>query len=207
VLHELAHGWAAIRCGDDTPIHTGHMTWNPLVHMGHFSLIMFALVGIAWGLMPINPNNFRGRFDNAIVAAAGPLMNLSLAVVGLLFYVVVRGWGGGAWFSGVVWSDPLYSNLVIFFWLGIMLNVVLMLFNLIPVPPLDGWRILSDVVPAYGRLWMSERSQMIALLVVLAIFVFGSEHVWNIGGRVAAGAARWAANTFAAGSAPPQPLF
>ena len=60
-LHELGHGVAAIWEGDDTPIRTGHMTWNPLVHMGGMSLLIFALVGFAWGLMPVNPGNFRHR--------------------------------------------------------------------------------------------------------------------------------------------------
>jgi hypothetical protein len=55
-LHELSHGVAAIKLGDNTPIYTGHMTWNPLVHMGRMSLIMFALVGLAWGMMPVTPS-------------------------------------------------------------------------------------------------------------------------------------------------------
>ena len=54
VLHELAHGWAAISRGDRTPIERGHMTWNPLIHMGGMSLLVFAVVGIAWGMMPVN---------------------------------------------------------------------------------------------------------------------------------------------------------
>src|SRR5262249_8984123 len=84
VLHELAHGWAALWCGDRTPIETGHMTWNPLVHMGQMSLLMFALVGIAWGQMPVDPSRFRGRYDDAKVALAGPLMNLALAITALV---------------------------------------------------------------------------------------------------------------------------
>ena len=76
-LHELAHGWAAIWQGDRTPRETGHMTMNPMVHMGGASLIVFALVGIAWGLMPTDPSRYRwGRRGRIAVAAAGPLMNL-----------------------------------------------------------------------------------------------------------------------------------
>src|SRR5262245_39838763 len=93
VLHELAHGWTAIRCGDRTPIETGHMTWNPVVHMGQASLVMFALVGIAWGAMPINPANFRGRYDNARVALAGPSMNVLLFVIALLVCGLVTAYG------------------------------------------------------------------------------------------------------------------
>ena len=65
-LHELAHGWAALRQGDTTPRDTGHMTWDPLVHMGGMSLIMFALIGIAWGVMPTDPSRYRsGRRGRA----------------------------------------------------------------------------------------------------------------------------------------------
>ena len=87
-LHELAHGWAAIWQGDRTPRETGHMTMNPMVHMGGASLIVFALVGIAWGLMPTDPSRYRwGRRGRIAVAAAGPLMNLLIAVVSLLILV------------------------------------------------------------------------------------------------------------------------
>ncbi|MFZ4575011.1 MAG: hypothetical protein ACOYN0_11475, partial [Phycisphaerales bacterium] len=59
-LHELAHGWTAMRCGDDVPLRAGHMTFNPLVHIPPMAWIMFALFGFTWGLMPIQPANFRG---------------------------------------------------------------------------------------------------------------------------------------------------
>ena len=83
-LHELAHGWAALYEGDDTPKITGRMTANPVVHMGMTSLIVFLLLGIAWGLMPVNPQRFRHKkLGRIIVAAAGPIMNLLLAVITL----------------------------------------------------------------------------------------------------------------------------
>ena len=83
VLHELAHGWAAIWQGDDTPRQMGHMTGDPMVHMGGFSLLMLALVGMAFGAMPVNPGNFRSRYGDALVSAAGPAMNFLLALVAL----------------------------------------------------------------------------------------------------------------------------
>ena len=81
VLHELAHGWAAIWQGDDTPRIAGHMTPDPMVHMGGMSLLMLALVGMAFGAMPVNPRNFRSRYGDALVSAAGPAMNFLLAMV------------------------------------------------------------------------------------------------------------------------------
>jgi Zn-dependent protease len=71
-IHELAHGVVAVWRGDRTPIDEGHMTLNPAVHMGPFSIIALLVAGIAWGAMPINPSRIRGRFGEALVAAAGP---------------------------------------------------------------------------------------------------------------------------------------
>ena len=68
-LHELGHGWAAIRQGDDTPRRFGRMTLNPLVHMGVPSLVMFALIGIAWGAMPVEPSRFRWGRRGRVLAS------------------------------------------------------------------------------------------------------------------------------------------
>ena len=143
-LHELAHGVAAIWEGDQTPRITGHMTWNPLVHMGGMSLLLFAFIGFAWGMMPVNPNNFRHqRFGEAIVAFAGPLVNLVLAIILLS--------GSGLW-SGLVSSKPEASqwtlNASVFLWTGGWINLILLALNLLPFPPLDGSRILGSF--SYG---------------------------------------------------------
>jgi Zn-dependent protease len=166
VLHELAHGWTAIRCGDRTPIETGHMTWNPLVHMGEMSLLMFAAVGIAWGAMPVNPANFRGRYDDAKVAIAGPMMNLLLFLIALSGTVAVV-------VLGARLGDPLRENLFVFARTGAFLNLALLLFNLIPAPPLDGYRILADFVPAFRRLWESPNAPLISMGIFIAVFWFG----------------------------------
>jgi Zn-dependent protease len=202
-LHELAHGWTAIRCGDDTPRHTGHMTLNPVVHMGQFGLIMFAVIGLPAGMMPVDPSRFRGRYDDAKVALAGPATNVLLAAVALALYVAVRGIGGGAWFAGVRWSEPLYSNLCLFCALGMMINLALAPFNLVPVPPLDGSRILSDFVPAYRRFWEQERAQPIALLAFMALFFLGGEYFWSFSISTTRTLTQWAAATLAAGSPRP----
>lgn len=177
VLHELGHGWAAIRAGDRTPIETGHMTWNPVVHMGGMSLIVFAVVGIAWGAMPVNPSRFRRRHDDAMVAFAGPAMNLSLAIVSVLLAVA---WGVLTAVASI--PDPLGHNVFIFFHLGAMLNVVLFLFNLAPVPPLDGSRILASFVPPYERFIESEQGRTVSLIAFLIFFWWGSDYVFDAGG-------------------------
>lgn len=160
VLHELGHGVAAIRCGDRTPIETGHMTWNPLVHMGQMSLLMFAIVGIAWGAMPVNPARFRGRHDDALVSAAGPAVNL------VLFGICAIG-------AAVAAALPEQTGrLYDFFMLGGMLNMVLLLLNLLPLPPLDGSRILASFSWSYRRLISHPNASLWALGAFLAIFFF-----------------------------------
>ena len=162
-LHELAHGWAAIHRGDRTPIEQGRMTLNPIVHMGPMSLIVFALVGIAWGAMPINPMRLRGRHADAAVAVAGPLMNISLAVVaGVGAGVVLRYTdpSGGVWFN--VW---------LFFSAGCWLNLLLAAFNLLPAPPLDGSKILASFWPAYRRLIEGEHAIPLMIAVFALVFL------------------------------------
>lgn len=172
VLHELAHGWAAIRLGDTTPRDTGHMTWNPLVHMGPWSLAAFAVIGIAWGMMPVDPSRLRGRYAEALVALAGPAMNIAIGVV---CFVLLVPWVAFAPRLGV--AEPLLSNLEIFFHLGVWLNIVLALFNLLPVLPLDGGRIAVNLSRGYRDLASSENGQWVMLGGFILFFWFGFEYV------------------------------
>jgi Zn-dependent protease len=176
VLHELAHGWAALWAGDRTPLETGHMTWNPMVHMGGPSLIMLAIVGIAWGAMPVNPSRFRRRYDDAIVSFAGPAMNLLLAAVAVLLMAL---WLGLGRWAGLANQEPLFTNVFIFLKHGIMLNLVLFTFNLLPIPPLDGARILSSFSPGFRRMWETEQAQMFALFAFIGVFFLGGRYIFG----------------------------
>ena len=171
-LHELSHGWTAIKLGDDTPIITGHMTWNPLVHMGMTSMLVFLFIGIAWGMMPVNPSKLRGKHADSIVAIAGPLMNLVLSIVVLILLVLWVPLTQGQLIGSVTISEPLATNMRTFLYLGAMLNIVLMLFNLLPVPPLDGGRIATDLIPAYRRLLYSENGRWVILGIFIIFFIF-----------------------------------
>jgi Zn-dependent protease len=170
-LHELAHGWMALRCGDSTPRDLGHMTMSPMVHMGPFSLLMFAMTGIAWGAMPVNPSAFRRKHDDALVAIAGPMMNLLIAFVCVVGYILWLGLGQGGW-TGTRVSEPLYTVVEIFFRLGAMLNVVLMLFNLIPVPPLDGSKVVMSFFPPIRRAFQSEGGGAASAILFIVVFFF-----------------------------------
>ncbi len=176
--HELGHGYAAIHKGDDTPIVTGHMTWNPIVHMGMFSLIMLAVAGISWGAMPVNPNQLRGRHADAYVAAAGPAVNLGLfvicAILSIIWLVVPR-------FVG----DEPWNNIRIFLYCGCALNIVLMLLNLIPVPPLDGSRIVASYVNSYREFVYSENGAVASLIGFVLLFAVFGKYVSIVGFGIA----------------------
>lgn len=166
-LHELAHGWAAIYKGDDTPRVLGHMTPDPVTHMGPIGLIAVCLCGIGWGAMPINPSRMKGRHAHAFVAFAGPCMNLLLALVGLTALAL--------WARAVAPDElsTFQANLREALWYFGYINIGLFLFNLIPVPPLDGSRILADFNRGYDR-WLRDNEHAQGFMFMgLLIIVLG----------------------------------
>lgn len=186
VLHELAHGWVATWLGDDTPRLSGHLTLNPVVHIPPMAWLLLAAFGFTWGLMPINPARLRGRYAESLVAFAGPLTNLLIAVGGTIAMCLWLGFGEGHWVSGFKIEEPLFINTARFWWYAVMLNLILFLLNLLPVPPLDGWRIASNLIPSFGRIWTSERGAQIGLGLFILLFFFGADYIVQFGGRVAA---------------------
>lgn len=161
-LHELAHGWAAIWQGDRTPIIRGHMTASPLVHMGGMSLIIFALCGIAWGAMPVNPHNFRDKHGDLYVSAAGPAMNLALALLCVI--------AAPLWIAATGAGTDLQRHGVTFFFAGCVLNLVLAALNLLPVPPLDGSRILASLSRRAREWFRHPNAQLFGLFFFIAVF-------------------------------------
>lgn len=164
VLHELAHGWAAIRHGDHTPIHQNRMTGNPLVHMGPFSIMALMIVGIAWGQMPVDPTRLRGKYAEAIVAAAGPATNLVLSLVALTalsLWLRFEGWDA---------SDDVHVNAGKFLFIFGSTNAMLCVFNLFPVPPLDGSHILANFSRPYGQLISDPSKQPMFIMAFVVMF-------------------------------------
>ena len=163
VLHELAHGWAALWQGDDTPRRLGRITANPLVHMGGMSLLIFALIGLAWGVMPVNPERFRNRrYGDVLVSLAGPAMNILLALAALT--------GMSLWLRFGPTAQPLHENVTTFLWTGGWLNIVLALLNLLPIPPLDGSRILAGLSRKARELYNHPKAQLFGMFMLMAIF-------------------------------------
>ena len=161
-IHEWAHAWTAYRLGDDTAARRGRLTLNPLAHLDPVGVITLVLFGYGWGKpVPVSPYRLRGNWRTswALVSAAGPFSNLVLA---LLAAIPLR-LGLVSSYSSAKISLP---GILMSF---ILINLSLMLFNLIPVPPLDGSRILGRFMPerwadAMDRL---ERYGGIALMFLL----------------------------------------
>ena len=165
-MHELAHGWAAIWQGDDTPRRMGRMTANPVVHMGQWSLIVFALIGIAWGVMPVDPSRFRwGRRGRVLVSGAGPAMNLALAGVVLTLLVL--------WIAVGPTTATIYGNVATFLLMGGWLNLLLAFFNLLPIPPLDGASIVSGLSLRAYQFYHQPRAQLIGMFVFMIVLLSG----------------------------------
>jgi len=158
VIHELAHGYVALRLGDPTAKQMGRLTLNPVPHIDMvgsilvplMSLLVAGRVFIAWAKpVPVNPLNFsHQKRDDVLVTIVGPLSNIILA---LFCAIAVIGLGHAA--SVVDALDSPFANqalefLLKMFYGGIYLNVVLAVFNLIPVPPLDGSHVLASLLPA-----------------------------------------------------------
>jgi len=169
-LHELAHGWAALWEGDDTPRVTGHMSANPVVHMGLPSMILFLILGIAWGMMPVNPNRFRhGKWGRILVSAAGPMMNLVIAFIVL----TVLGF--------IINPYAEQSDVVTFLLTGGYLNLILFALNMLPVPPLDGSNILANLSDTVASWYRHPRAQMAGLLLFFLLIMtnmFDAVFMW-----------------------------
>lgn len=182
-LHELAHGLVATRLGDDTPRATGHLTLNPLVHMPVLAIVTLLLAGIAWGSMPINPSRLRGRYGEAIVAAAGPLMNLLLAAIALTSV--------GLW-QRMVMEEPAHQVMNAWNFLRIfgIVNLALFVFNLLPVPPLDGSHILANFNEGYRRFVSNPESQGIAVGLFLGAFLL-SRYLFKFTGQAGVNYVDW----------------
>lgn len=139
-IHEFAHAFFAVRQGDPTPQLLGRVSLNPLRHVDALGFLMLILVGFGWGKpVQVNPVYFKNRkWGEAIVSVAGPLMNAFLAI---FFGIILK----------LVWMHGGYAEnnlMIIFLYNLVIINIVLCLFNLIPIPPLDGSHVLFSLLPS-----------------------------------------------------------
>ncbi len=167
-FHEFAHGWTAYKLGDPTPKFQGRVTINPIAHIDPIGFVALLFAGFGWGMpVEINPNNFKNRRrDELIVSLAGVAMNLIMAI---LFAIIMKGVlliGGSAFvmdgLGGALWQILLYV---------IQINLVLMIFNLIPVPPLDGFSIVTEIFNIkHTQLYYTIYNNGFFILMVLILF-------------------------------------
>ncbi len=173
-FHELAHGWVSTKLGDPTPRIQGRMTLNPMAHLDVLGTILMVLTGFGWAKpVEINPMYYKDRKKGmAIVGLAGPLANLILAVLGtviwLLPYVIADA-------LGAVLPGWVGSTFGTFMYLFIIRNLCFMVFNLIPIPPLDGSRIIGMFLSnqAYYTLMSYERYSMLIIMLLSITGMFG----------------------------------
>ena len=178
-FHEYGHGIVAKYYGDDTAEKAGRLTLNPLVHIDPVGLLMVVLIGFGYAKpVPTNPANFNSRWATLMVAAAGPAMNLILAIVVINFYQL----GLQAGWSLLQGQGPYF-----FFTFLALINLLLMLFNLIPIGPLDGHYILPYFLPrtmAIQYMRYNQRYGVYALLALIGLNFIGIPvfaTVWKIG--------------------------
>lgn len=178
VVHEVAHGWVALQLGDDTAYRMGRLTLNPLKHIDPIGTILVPIVliltvGFAFGWakpVPVNFNNLRNqRRDTALVAVAGPFSNLLMAVAWLVIGKLATLLPN----SLVMFASPLiYMSMF-----GVLINSILMVFNLLPIPPTDGGRIAVSLLPArlgYGL----SRVEPYGLIIILGLMLTGI--IWRL---------------------------
>ncbi|HAG07171.1 MAG: Peptidase M50 [Clostridia bacterium 62_21] len=167
-LHEFAHAYVADRLGDRTARAAGRLTLNPLVHIDVLGLILLFIAGFGWAKpVPINPYNFRGNIKRGVllVSMAGPVSNFFIACISaaaLAFFAY----------------DPLVGTLLK---TVIYINVVLAVFNLIPVPPLDGSKILAGLLPGRQE-WLVylEQYGVLLLLLLMITGLIGKFLRWTV---------------------------
>ncbi|WP_034387193.1 site-2 protease family protein [Deinococcus sp. YIM 77859] len=167
-VHEFAHAWTADRLGDPTPRRYGRVTLNPARHLDPFGTLLLLLAGFGFARpVPINPSNL-GRWGTLWVSAAGPISNLLIALLAAVLLRVLPP-------SEIVFVVLLYV---------LSINIVLAVFNLIPIPLLDGSRILGALVPSLGRSLAQFEAQPFSFLVVMLFIFIAQEPIGNIIGRV-----------------------
>ena len=168
-IHEFAHAWTATYFGDDTPRRAGRLTLNPLAHLDLWGTLLFLFTGFGWAKpVPVSPYALRSRNAYFWVAFAGPLSNLLLAVVAAVLYRLL---GPMLLVSSVGRFVLQFLGAVVFF------DLLLFFFNLLPIPPLDGDKVVAGLFPRFWQTYLAPLQQYSMFIFLLVFFVLPRVHV------------------------------
>jgi Zn-dependent protease len=165
-FHEFGHAWTAYKLGDDTAYMAGRVTLNPMAHIDLFGFLLLILAGFGWAKpVPVRESKLRKpyRLSSILVTAMGPIMNLVLAFIGLLVFAIML--------RNIDLSPGMMEKWWIFFQYWVIINLNLLIFNLIPMPPLDGYRILEQFLPLRTRFKLMQYEQWTFFIFLLLIFI------------------------------------
>lgn len=163
-IHECAHAFVAKKMGDDTASLSGRITLNPLAHIDIVGAVLLVLTGFGWAKpVPINPSRMKNsRLGISLTALAGPVSNLLAALAGMIIHKFLYAFD----LYRITSMQYVYIILVYF----ISINIGLAVFNLIPVPPLDGDKVLSYFTPYKYKLWVQRYQNVISIVFIVLIF-------------------------------------
>ena len=186
-FHEFAHGFAAYKLGDNTAKMEGRLSLNPFAHLDPIGTLMLVFVGFGWGKpVHVNPSNYTRKYSmekgEAIVSAAGPLMNILLAIVFTIITFVLANVTNTGIF--IVATNTTLSVVFRILISVVTINVGLGLFNLIPLPPLDGSKIIMPFLPYKAKQWFINNEQ-IFYIVFIVLWISG------LAGRIISPAITW----------------
>lgn len=172
-FHEFAHANAAVKLGDTTPKNQGRLTLNPLSHIDPFGFFLLMFANIGWGRpVQVNPNNYTSNksrgFCDSMVALAGPLMNFFIAIICCVAYCLIYVFGTNSGFE----SSQMGIIIVSFLQILISINVGLGVFNLVPLPPLDGEKIFRNLLPSKTQRWLQDNYATLST-VFMILWIFG----------------------------------
>lgn len=168
-IHEFAHAYIAFRLGDDTAKNQGRLTLNPLSHLDPIGTLLLIIAKFGWAKpVPVDPRNFKNpKKDMLLVAIAGPISNILSAIIAAIILKSIFA-NLDTLQSSFSFIEPLMSALV---WI-IFIGIVLAVFNMIPIPPLDGSRVIHAILPE-NMARQYRKMEIYGILIVFALFIFG----------------------------------
>jgi len=179
IVHEYSHGYVAMKCGDDTAYLMGRLTFNPLVHIDIVGTVILPIICVysrlpifGWAKpVPVNPFRLKDpEKDMVKVAIAGPLANIMLVILSVLFFKLIISVG----FISSILPMALVSKMM---WYFISLNVILAIFNMVPIPPLDGSKVLAGFLPRHLAIEYEKISKYGFYILIALLFTGGIRFV------------------------------